>query len=158
MKPILSLLVSVLFFSAIQAEPLDERRKLAFELVEILAVNVPNDLDFKQALTAQIDGAIPQLNLGAKDSALFREAAMDVAVSITAERLIEMVAMAYAKRLSAKELEDVIAFYKSDSGKAWLREQSAIEAEKVAQKKAAIAEFIEDVKLRFQDLKKQNPE
>ena len=158
MKPILTLLISVLFISAIHAESLDERRKLAVELVGIVAINVPNDLDFKQALTAQIDGVTPQLNLGEKDSALFREAAIDVAGSITAERLIEMVAMAYAKRLSAKELEDVIAFYKSDSGKAWFREQSAIEAEIKVQMKAAIAGYMEDVKLRFKDLKKQNPE
>jgi hypothetical protein len=100
---------------------------------------------------------IPQLKLNAKDTELFREAALGAAGTVTADTLIQMTAKAYAKRLSENELKEIIAFYKTDSGKAWVRESVAIEAEKVVQKKAAIAELLREILQRFKESKKLNP-
>lgn len=157
MRLIQSIFLSISFVSAVHAEPLDEHHKLAIELVVLMSINRPDDAAFKQALTEQIDRVIPQLKLNAKDTELFREAALGAAGTVTADTLMEMTAKSYAKRLSDKELKEIIAFYKTDSGKAWLRESAAIEAEKVVQKKAAIAELLQDIRQRFEELKKQNP-
>ena len=157
MKLIQSLLLSISFVSAVHAEPLDEHHKLAVELVVLISTNRPDDTAFRQALTEQIDRVIPQLKLNAKDTELFREAALGAAGTVTADTLIQMTAKAYAKRLSDKELKEIIAFYKTDSGKAWVRESVAIEAEKVVQKKAAIAELLREILQRFKESKKLNP-
>ena len=157
MRLIQSIILSISFVSALHAEPLDEHHKLAVELVVLMSTNRPDDTAFQQALTEQIDRVIPQLKLNAKDTELFREAALGAAGAVTADTLIEMTAKAYAKRLSDKELKEIIAFYKTDSGKAWLRESAAIEAEKVVQKKAAIAELLQEILQRFKESKKLNP-
>jgi hypothetical protein len=157
MKPILFFILIMCLNPSVQAEPLDERHKLALELVELISTNRPEDTTFKQQVADQIDRVIPQLNLSANDSKLFREAAIGAAGKVNANRLIEMIAGAYAKKLSAEELKAVIEFHKTDAGKAWLRESVAIEAEKTAQKKVLIAEVFEETKQRFKDLKIQNP-
>ena len=157
MKPIFSFILIMCLVPSVQAGPSDERHKLAVELVELISTNRPDEAAFKQQVAEQIDRVIPQLNLGANDSKLFREAAMGAAGMVNTERLMEMVAGAYAKKLSAEELRAIIGFYKSDAGKAWIRESVAIEAEKTARKKALIAEVLEETKRRFKELKSQNP-
>lgn len=156
MKTILSFILIICLIPSVQADPLDERHKLAIELVELISTNRPDDTIFKQQVTEQIDRVIPQLKLSAKESELFREAALGAAGAVDADRLIEMVAKAYASKLTSKELKAIIEFYKTDAGKAWLRESVAIEAEKTAQKKALIAEILEETQQRFKELKKQN--
>ena len=118
MRLIQSIILSISFVSALHAEPLDEHHKLAVELVVLISTNRPDDTAFQQALTEQIDRVIPQLKLNAKDTDLFREAALGAAGTVTADTIIQMTANAYANRLSDKELNEIIAFYKTDSGKA----------------------------------------
>lgn len=158
MKAILSLILIMCLIPSVEADPLAERHKLAVELVDLISTNRPDDRTFKQQVADQIDRVIPQLNLSEKDSGLFREAAIDAAGEVDADRLIEVIAGAYASKLSAKELKGIIDFYKTDAGKAWLRESTEVEAEKTAQKKALVAEVLEDTQRRFKVLKKQNPD
>ena len=155
MKPILSLFLTLCLMPTVQAEPLDDRHKLAIELVELISINRPVDTAFQQVVIDQIDQVIPQLKLGAKDSELFREAALGTAGRVNADRLIENLAGAYARKLSAEELKGIIEFYKTPAGRAWLRESDAIEAEKTAQKKALIAEVLKETQQRFKELKEQ---
>jgi hypothetical protein len=147
--------------TATTPEPLDERHKLAVELVELIATNKPNGRPnaaaFKQDIADQIDQVILQLKLSAKSSELFREAALGASARVDTDRMIEINAKAYANKLSAEELKGIIVFCKTDAGKAWLRESVAIEAERTAQKKALIAEVMEGTRQRLKELKKQNP-
>ena len=157
-KTLRILLCVFLAVSVVRAEPEGERQKLAVELVELLAVRVPHDDDFKKALDRELDGVIPLLNLGEEDSKRFRRAAMEVAEGITTERMVGFVAAAYAKRLSAAELREIIAFHRSDAGKAWLRHQSSIETGKKEEMKAAMATVIEEIRERFVELEREDPE
>ena len=158
MKTIPSLVLILCLIPSLQADPVVERHKLAIELVGLISTNRPDDTTFSQQVADQIDRVIPQLNLSEKDSGLFRQAAIGAAGEIDTDRLIEVIAGAYANKLSAEELKGIIGFYKTDAGKAWLRESAALEAEKTVQKKALVAEVLEDTQRRFKELKKQNPD
>lgn len=161
MKPALSILLSLYLIPAVQAEPLDERNKLAVELVELIAANKPNARpsaeDFKQDIADQIDRTIPQLKLSAKDSEVFREAALGATAGVDIDRMTKIMANAYASKLSAKELRETIVFFKTDAGKAWLRKSVAIEAEMIAQRKVLTAEVMEATRQRLTELRSRIP-
>jgi len=146
---------------AVQADPLDERHKLALELVELIAANKPNARpsaeDFKQDIADQIDRTILELKLSAKDSELFREAALWGTAGVDIDRMTKIMANVYASKLSAKELKETIVFFKTDAGKAWLRKSAAIEAERIAQRKILTAEVMEATRRRLTELRSRIP-
>ena len=158
MKVIFSMVLAVSSLPALGAEALDDRHPLAVELVKLIATNIPDEAAFRKKIMEQVDQVMPQLKLDERDSALFREAALGATETITAEYLIGIAAEAYAKRLTAEELRGVVAFYKSDAGKAWLREKEGIAAERSVSIKAAADAVFEDTKQRFEILKRQAAE
>ena len=157
MKQILILSLGLSLVSAARSEPIDQRQRLAVELVELISTNRPSDTDFKQKVAAQIEEVLPRLELSAKDSELFRKAALGAAGSVTVDRMVNSIAKAYAKKLSEPELKGIVDFYKTDAGKAWLRENVSVEAERTAQQKILVAEVLEETLQRFEELKKQEP-
>ena len=159
MKTKFSLLVMMcLLLPCAQGEPLSEHHKLALELVELISINRPDEKVFKKQVAEHIEQGIPQLNLNENEAKLFREAAMGATKRVTMDRVTEMIAVAHAKKLSVDELKVIIAFYKSDEGKAWQRQGGAIEVEMKAQMMALVTEVLKETKQRFEELKKQNPE
>lgn len=159
MKLALSILLSLYLIPAIQAEPLDESNKLAVKLVELIAAIKPNAMpsaeDFKQSIADQIERTALKFN--PKDSELFREAAQGATAGVDINRVKNVMANAFASKLSAKELKETIAFFKTDAGKAWLRNSVAIKAEMKAQMKVLAAEIVEAIRQRLIKLRSRIP-
>lgn len=153
MKSALCIFLGLYLIPLVQAEPLNERDKLAVELVELIAANRPNAIpsneDFKQSIAVSVERTILEFKLNPKKSELLREAALEAMAEIDIDQITKMVENAYANNLSVKVLNETITFFKTDAGKAWLQKSDLAQADYEAQCKALSKEIMMDTRRRL---------
>ncbi len=148
---------SIFLTTALHADSIEERRIVASEIVELSEVNGYDVANFRKSIAIAMDaeGRKRKSKVAPEEVELRKKAMEQAAAELTNERLVAVFAEAYAKQLSLEDLEGILAFYKTEPGKALLRERKAINGQKLAQSNILVAELVADSLTRFEELKKE---
>jgi hypothetical protein len=123
----LILVPALLVPAAAQTPPTDNRVKLALQLIELTEARRQMEQQMATVLKAQVDSimargrsaGVPESDL-AKLEPLQQEVRELVMKEIGWEHIAREAANAYAALFTEQELKDMVAFYQSPSGKAWV--------------------------------------
>jgi hypothetical protein len=129
MKPLHLLVPCLLLANPVFADTLAERREIAAKIVEARNGG-PIDIEaFRESCTTRMVEGAKERNATPEATDAVREVTSETLASVTRERLVAAMAEGYATRLNLGELEEVLRFYESPSGKALSREQGRISRE-----------------------------
>lgn len=155
MKTLHTAILGILLSVPLHADPIDERRKVAVELAEASNVFGYDAASFRRTLAAAMEAEGKKRKVNPEETELLKQAMSEVAATVTRDRMISMFAEGYAKQLSLDELKGVLAFYKSNAGQAFLREQNAIKRETASQSNILVVELVDGCQARLNELKKE---
>lgn len=135
MKKILLLIASLtLLSSAMTFADTTSKRQVVIELLESMQMDSMMD-----AMYSQMDGIFinmgRQMNVQASEQAIFERYTQKMTAAMKAEmswaKMKEPMADIYLKHYSEKELAEMLAFYRSETGKAMVEKMPAVMADSV---------------------------
>lgn len=113
------------------------RQKIAMEIADAVTVSKLDDSLVRQMFSAKIELTIKKLQLDEKSAAQAREIMNQALQQVSPDKIKAIYRDAYAENFSEEELSGILAFYKSDSGKALLAKGKTLEKH-IAEKQAEI--------------------